>query len=144
MPNLTVKVHIPLEQGLRLAYVFRLFHSLRRQSAYSIRTRIKTFAADNTAASLLNVKVHIPLEQGLRRPACNHPFQHISHSAYSIRTRIKTSHCSLGYEILNGQSAYSIRTRIKTTPISGKAEISISQSAYSIRTRIKTITDFIY
>ena len=63
----TVRVHLPLKQGLRQTHE-RLFHNkLRSTSASSIKTRIKTFRQSRQRLPMcLAVRVHLPLKQGLR------------------------------------------------------------------------------
>ena len=88
---MTIREHIPLEQGLRhLA-----------ESFYDFFKCI--------------IREHIPLEQGLRQD-----LDLLSNSlafyqrAYSIRTRIKTKLTTIVTDLSLDQRAYSIRTRIKT------------------------------
>ena len=61
----TVRVHLPLKQGLRPDLINQLYYWKYSTSASSIKTRIKTNSCD-ILNKILNVRVHLPLKQGLR------------------------------------------------------------------------------
>ena len=61
-----VRVHLPLQQGLRPENVgFDAFFATSA-SASSITTRIKTGCSQSFSCMLPSVRVHLPLQQGLR------------------------------------------------------------------------------
>ena len=70
MHSLSVREHIPLEQGLRQRVKLGVASKHSGQRAYSIRTRIKTTIATIAATAIAAVREHIPLEQGLRLLFC--------------------------------------------------------------------------
>ena len=137
---MTVRDHIPLEQGLRRVCPCSLKATIEGQRPYSIRTRIKTHT----------------MQQNTERNLCQRP--------YSIRTRIKTRLPRASRSQTQRQRPYSIRTRIKTIALlysrlaarSVRDHIPLEQGLrhvylkkitlrqccqrpYSIRTRIKTL-----
>ena len=117
MKNKYVRVHLPLQQGLR--------HSLRHQ--WQI---------------LEQVRVHLPLQQGLRlfKDCKVSPVYKTSASASSITTRIKTNTTSVIHNQYICASASSITTRIKTLRITSyNLLVKHRASASSITTRIKTL-----
>ena len=90
LQDLLVRVHLPLQQGLRPeSLAFTAFGSCT--SASSITTRIKTRSAFIKLFIISGVRVHLPLQQGLRHFLRNDFFCFSSStSASSITTRIKT------------------------------------------------------
>ena len=62
-----VRVHLPLQQGLRRKKTLANVPKLCSASASSITTRIKTSLTSIHPSQLSSVRVHLPLQQGLRR-----------------------------------------------------------------------------
>ena len=86
-----VRVHLPLQQGLRQRF-FVLIIIVFCASASSITTRIKTLSLPPQTSPQWRVRVHLPLQQGLRHVHNTNPYFNLtSASASSITTRIKTS-----------------------------------------------------
>ena len=87
-----VRVHLPLQQGLRPACTMADCSSIVSASASSITTRIKTLVSPAFRMFDDDVRVHLPLQQGLRpSPASfNKVITWSCASASSITTRIKT------------------------------------------------------
>ena len=86
-----MRVHHPLQQGLRqlMADFAQLIRF--RASASSITTRIKTRYRGDQRPKLLRVRVHHPLQQGLRQVNLGaDKLNNFGASASSITTRIKT------------------------------------------------------
>ena len=134
----TVRMHIPLKQGLR--------------PNIPIRQQAKA------------VRMHIPLKQGLRRKLFGVAVYPLCQNAYSTKTRIKTLRCfAYSNAAALCQNAYSTKTRIKTSAAIPKRSTSSivrmhiplkqglrlcqewvdsgllpGQNAYSTKTRIKT------
>ena len=61
-----VRVHHPLQQGLRLRNPFIFADYSASASTSSITTRIKTASGTCYTSVTLRVRVHHPLQQGLR------------------------------------------------------------------------------
>ena len=114
--NFSVRVHLPLKQGLRQPTILLI---------------------ENAPCA---VRVHLPLKQGLRlndNGYCSVPIS--GASASSIKTRIKTVRYKfLVFCNLNSASASSIKTRIKTNFKLTSYSLPLCASASSIKTRIKT------
>ena len=112
-----MRVHLPLQQGLRPASARQNHHkSVACASASSITTRIKTVRFDFENNIKTKVRVHLPLQQGLRLVLRASLFSHqVGASASSITTRIKTPISYSGIFVrYYSASASSITTRIKT------------------------------
>ena len=87
-----MRVHLPLQQGLRQAIPESKYLLRYRASASSITTRIKTLSLPPQTSPQWRVRVHLPLQQGLRHVHNTNPYFNLtSASASSITTRIKTS-----------------------------------------------------
>ena len=88
-----VRVHLPLQQGLRhFASCTACSRLPISASASSITTRIKTHFLQVVRLVRGHVRVHLPLQQGLRRGQIVRPRSLIFRaSASSITTRIKTT-----------------------------------------------------
>ena len=140
-----VRVHLPLQQGLRPPKRLLTNSLSNSASASSITTRIKTIVfAFYIHISL--VRLHLPLQQGLRPEKSFSVCPSSSRaSASSITTRIKTVNKSKNFFVGRGASASSITTRIKTPSHYWQEVVATfsGASASSITTRIKTSRVFV-
>ena len=135
-----VRVHLPLQQGLRPACTMADCSSIVSASASSITTRIKTLVSPAFRMFDDDVRVHLPLQQGLR------PFLDLRPDFFFIvRVHLPLQqglrHLNLWPLRFFGScaSASSITTRIKTPVKPSIFQTGVvSASASSITTRIKT------